>query len=108
MLTGFAPANAVADLTATGSEVFELPDIVDPGEAQANGYVGRVEAEEKDLYTFVFANGDGTNTCIPSFLLTETEQTQCVFTAIRLSTLQKTALSVIFLSISRLKGAADL
>ena len=62
MLTGFAPANAVADLTATGSEVFELPDIVDPGEAQANDYIGRVEAEEKDLYTFVFANGDGTNT----------------------------------------------
>ena len=62
MLTGFAPANAVANSTATGSEVFELPDIVDPGEAQANGYVGRVEAEEKDLYTFVFANGDGTNT----------------------------------------------
>ena len=47
MLTGFAPANTVADSTATGSEVFELPDIVDPGEAQANGYVGRVEAGGK-------------------------------------------------------------
>ena len=62
MLTGFAPANAVADSTATGSEVFELPDIVDSVEAKENDYVGRVEAEEKDLYTFVFANGDGTNT----------------------------------------------
>ena len=62
MLTGFAPANAVADATATGSEVFELPDIVDSVEAKENDYIGRVEAEEKDLYTFVFANGDGTNT----------------------------------------------
>ena len=64
MLPGFAPANAVTMVTTTAadSEVFELPDIVDPAEAQANGYVGRVEAEEKDLYTFVFANGDGTNT----------------------------------------------
>lgn len=62
MLTGFAPANAVADTTATGSEVFELPDIVDSVEAKENDYIGRVEAEEKDLYTFVFANGDGTNT----------------------------------------------
>ena len=62
MLTGFAPANAVADSTATGSEVFDLPDIVDSVEAKENDYIGRVEAEEKDLYTFVFANGDGTNT----------------------------------------------
>ena len=62
MLTGFAPTNAVADNTATGSEVFELPDIVDSVEAKENDYIGRVEAEEKDLYTFVFANGDGTNT----------------------------------------------
>lgn len=62
MLAGFAPANAVADTTATGSEEFELPDIVDSVEAKENDYVGRVEAEEKDLYTFVFANGDGTNT----------------------------------------------
>ena len=62
MLTGFAPANAVADSTATGSEVFELPDIVDSVEVKENDYIGRVEAEEKDLYTFVFANGDGTNT----------------------------------------------
>lgn len=36
MLTGFAPANAVADTTATGSEVFELPDIVDSVEAKEN------------------------------------------------------------------------
>lgn len=72
MLTGFAPANAVADNTATGSEVFELPDIVDSVEAKENDYVGRVEAEEK--------------TYIHSCLRTATEQTQCVFTAIRLST----------------------
>lgn len=62
MLTGFAPANAVVDSTAIGNEVFELPDIVDSVEAKENDYIGRVEAEEKDLYTFVFANGDGTNT----------------------------------------------
>lgn len=62
MLTGFAPANAVAVSTATGSEVFDLPDIVDSVEAKENDYIGRVKAEEKDLYTFVFANGDGTNT----------------------------------------------
>ena len=64
MLPGFAPANAVTMMTTTAadSEVFELPDIVDSVEAKENDYVGRVEAEEKDLYTFVFANGDGTNT----------------------------------------------
>ena len=64
MLPGFAPANAVTTVTTTAadSEVFELPDIVDSVEAKENDYVGRVEAEEKDLYTFVFANGDGTNT----------------------------------------------
>ena len=62
MLTGFAPANAVVDSTAIGNEVFELPDIVDSVEAKENDYLGRVKAEEKDLYTFVFANGDGTNT----------------------------------------------
>lgn len=62
MLIGFAPANAVADTTAADSEVFDLPDIVDSVEAKENDYIGRVEAEEKDLYTFVFANGDGTNT----------------------------------------------
>ena len=64
MLPGFAPANAVTMVTTTAadSEVFELPDIVDSVEAKENDYVGRVEAEEKDLYTFVFANGDGTNT----------------------------------------------
>ena len=93
MLTGFAPANAVADTTATGSEVFELPDIVDSVEAKENDYIGRVEAEEKDLYTFVFANGDGTNT-------------MRIYSH-RLSTLPTMAPSVIFLSISRRKEAAD-
>lgn len=62
MLTGFAPTNAVADTAETNNEVFELPDIVDSVEAKENDYIGRVEAEEKDLSTFVFANGNGTNT----------------------------------------------
>ena len=59
MLTGFAPVHSVAHTAAIGSEAFELPDIVDSFEAQENDYVGRVKAE---LYTFVFENGDGTNT----------------------------------------------
>lgn len=42
------------------SSDFELPDIVD--KAEANNYIGRVKSEENDLNTFVFANGDGTNT----------------------------------------------
>lgn len=66
MLTGFAPETAKAEIKATGIdagiEEFKLPDIVDSAEAIENGYVGRVESEEKDLNTFVFANGDGTNT----------------------------------------------
>lgn len=49
MLTGFAPVHSVAHTAAIGSEAFELPDIVDSFEAQENDYVGRVEAEEKDL-----------------------------------------------------------
>lgn len=43
-------------------EFFELPAIVDEDEALQNGYIGRVYAEEKDLYSFVFQNEDGTNT----------------------------------------------
>lgn len=39
MLTGFAPANAVADSTAIGSEVFELPGIVDSVKAKENDYM---------------------------------------------------------------------
>lgn len=44
------------------SVLFELPDIVDAAEARKNDYIGRVKSEEKDLNTFVFANGDGTTT----------------------------------------------
>lgn len=62
MLASFASTNAVAAITTKSNEVFELPDIVDSVEAKENGYVDRVKAEEKDLYTFVFANNDGTNT----------------------------------------------
>lgn len=65
MLTGYIPVNAVTPATETRSESmtpFELPDIVDTAEAEEKGYIGRVKTEEKDLHTFVFANGDGTNT----------------------------------------------
>ncbi len=65
MLTGYIPVNAVTPATETPSEnitPFELPDIVDAAEAEEKGYIGRIKTEEKDLYTFVFANGDGTNT----------------------------------------------
>lgn len=46
----------------TDGETIKFPDIVDSVETKENNYVQRVKAEEKDLYTFVFANGDGTNT----------------------------------------------
>ena len=65
MLTGYIPVNAVAPATETPLESitpFELPDIVDTAEAEEKGYIGRIKTEEKDLYTFVFANEDGTNT----------------------------------------------
>ncbi|NCA67051.1 MAG: hypothetical protein EOM87_03190 [Clostridia bacterium] len=39
-----------------------LPDSVDLIEASEHGYIGRVQSEEEDLYTFVFKNNDGTNT----------------------------------------------
>lgn len=65
MLTGYIPVNAVTPTPEPPLESitpFELPDIVDAVEAEEKGYIGRVKTEEKDLYTFVFANGDGTNT----------------------------------------------
>ena len=92
MLPGFAPANAVTMMTTTAadSEVFELPDIVDSVEAKENDYDRKSgTGRKRPVYLRV--------------LPTATEQTQCVFTAILSSTLQKTALSVIFLSISRQK-----
>ena len=65
MLTGYIPVNAVTPTPEPPLESitpFELPDIVDAAEAEEKGYIGRIKTEEKDLYTFVFANGDGTNT----------------------------------------------
>lgn len=43
-------------------DAFELPDIIEPAEAEENCYVGRLKDAENDLNTFVFAGSDGTNT----------------------------------------------
>ena len=43
-------------------EMIDIPDIIGKDEAEKNHYVGRVKSEEKDLYTFIFKNADGTNT----------------------------------------------
>ncbi len=51
-----------SDESSISDETFDLPDIVDSQEATENDYVGRVNSEEKDLYTFIFKNGNGTNT----------------------------------------------
>lgn len=61
-LVGYMPAKALSEAPQAAGEIFELPDIVDSAEAEKNGYVGRVKAQEKDLYTFVFSNEDGTST----------------------------------------------
>lgn len=42
--------------------VLKLPDIIDEAEAEENNYIGRIKEAEPNLSTFVFANGDGTNT----------------------------------------------
>ncbi len=60
--TAYAVGSQGDVLSSDIASGFELPDIVDEAEADANDYIGRVKAEEKDLNTFVFANGDGTNT----------------------------------------------
>jgi hypothetical protein len=44
------------------SKGFVLPDIVPFKEALEHNYVGRVTEEEKDLYTYVFLNSDGSHT----------------------------------------------
>lgn len=64
VFTGFAPATATEETPPIeeAQESFTLPDIAEKEEALEHGYVGRVEAEETDLYTMVFRNGDGTNT----------------------------------------------
>ncbi len=61
-LVGYMPAKALSEAPQAAGEIFELPDIVDSAEAEKNGYVGRVKAQEKNLYTFVFSNEDGTRT----------------------------------------------
>ncbi|MCR4682820.1 MAG: hypothetical protein K5647_05740 [Clostridiales bacterium] len=38
------------------------PDIIEKDELETADYVGRVTEDEKDLYTFIFKNGDGSNT----------------------------------------------
>lgn len=44
------------------SDGYTAPDIIDKDEFWKNEYVGRVLEDEKDLYTFIFKNGDGSNT----------------------------------------------
>ncbi len=60
--TCLTTAEELSQEMAAPEKAFELPAIVDEEEAVQNGYVGRAYAEEKDLYTFVFQNKDGTNT----------------------------------------------
>ncbi|MDD2268447.1 MAG: hypothetical protein PHY15_02720 [Eubacteriales bacterium] len=45
-------------------EITELnvPDVVGYTTAVEKGHIARVRSEEKDLYSVVFSNGDGTNT----------------------------------------------
>lgn len=43
-------------------DVQKAPDIITAAEIAQNGYIGRVKSHEKDLYTLVFRNSDGTNT----------------------------------------------
>lgn len=46
--------------TNVETEDFSVPDII--CENEAKNYIGRLKDEEKDLYTFVFSNKDGSNT----------------------------------------------
>ena len=68
MLTSMLPVSAVSnsDHVATNNadytEDYLAPDIIDEDELETTDYVGRVPEDEKDLYTFVFKNGDGSNT----------------------------------------------
>ena len=68
MLTSMLPVSAVSnsDHVATNNsdyaEDYLAPDIIDKDELETTDYVGRVPDDEKDLYTFVFKNGDGSNT----------------------------------------------
>jgi len=68
MLTSILPVSAVSnsDHVATNiadyTEDYVAPDIIDKDELETTDYVGRVLEYEKDLYTFIFKNGDGSNT----------------------------------------------
>jgi len=68
MLTNVVPVSAVStsDFTAINNTDhtadYVTPDIIDKDELETTDYVGRVPEEEKDLYTFIFKNGDGSNT----------------------------------------------
>ncbi|MBQ2883040.1 MAG: DNRLRE domain-containing protein [Alphaproteobacteria bacterium] len=62
MLTGFAPANAVADTTEVNNIIFtekDIPEYIDYDTAVANGHIQRLKAEEVDLNTAIFQNADG-------------------------------------------------
>lgn len=61
VLTGYTSAETLCEAPQAVDEIFELPDIVDSVEAKENGYVSRVKTQEKDLYTFVFKNANGSN-----------------------------------------------
>lgn len=39
-----------------------IPDVIDAEEADSNRYVGRIREDEKDLYTLVLRNADGSKT----------------------------------------------
>ena len=62
MLYGFTYDNNVKEGMISTDSVCEIFDVVDSTDDMENNYIGRLKAEEKDLNTFVFANGDGTNT----------------------------------------------
>lgn len=57
IINGYNPVDIVAD-----NNIFSVPDIIEKDEIENNKYVGRVRERETDLYTFVFANEDGSNT----------------------------------------------
>ena len=70
ILFGITPLSAVSvpvvpeteNVRQNPTEAFKAPDIIDAEEQAEKSYAGRVKEEEKDLYTFVFRNEDGSNT----------------------------------------------
>jgi len=51
-----------SEFDSNDSEKFKAPDIIDEEEQEEKSYIGRVKEDEKDLYTFIFKNEDGSNT----------------------------------------------